>query len=76
MLGNNSNVTEKRFTQEGGRTANFERHRFSRLDETDDLLVDAGRDGVPVDADDLVSNLEWTGDAIKTEGCEESNDLH
>lgn len=39
------------------RTPDFERYDLLRLDETDDLLVDAGGDGVSVDTHDLITNL-------------------
>lgn len=38
-------------------TSDFEGNNLFGLDETDDLLVDAGGDGVSIDAHDLVANL-------------------
>lgn len=39
------------------RTPDFERHGLLCLDETDDLLVDAGGDGVSINAHNLITNL-------------------
>ncbi len=39
------------------RTPDFERHNLLGLDETDNLLVDAGGDGVSIDAHNLITNL-------------------
>lgn len=38
-------------------TSDFEGHNLFGLDEVDDLLVDAGGDGVSIDAHNLVTNL-------------------
>lgn len=39
------------------RTPDFEWHNLLGLDETDDLLVDTGGDGVSIDAHNLIANL-------------------
>lgn len=41
-------------------TADFQRDSLLGFDEVDDLLVNAGGDGVPIDAYDLIANLRKT----------------
>lgn len=39
------------------RTSDFKGHNLFGLDKTDDLLVDAGGDGVSIDAHNLITDL-------------------